>query len=140
MADLKAPMPAEGAADRRRSHRVNIAMPILVRGTRGTQRFEEESQTVSVSAHGCNLRVTNPVARGQEIALVNKKTAEELPCAVTFIGQRDAGKIEIGVEFIEPSPLFWRIAFPPEDWDPSERKRPEGTRAPATPTIPPRRR
>ena len=40
MADMKAPMPAEGA-DRRRSHRVNIAMPILVRGTRGAQRFEE---------------------------------------------------------------------------------------------------
>ena len=28
MADMKAPMPAEGTADRRRSHRVNIAMPI----------------------------------------------------------------------------------------------------------------
>jgi PilZ domain len=140
MADMKAPMPAEGAADRRRSHRVNIAMPILVRGTRGTQRFEEESLTVSVSAHGCNLRVANPVARGQEIALVNKKTAEELPCTVTFIGQKDAGKIEIGVEFIEPSPLFWRIAFPPEDWDPSERKRPGAPRPPATPATPPRRR
>ena len=49
---------------------------------------------MSVSAHGCNLRLTTPVARGQEIALVNKKTAEELPCTVTFIGQRDAGKLE----------------------------------------------
>ena len=139
MADMKVPMPAEGAADRRRSHRVNIAMPVLVRGARGTQRFEEESQTVSVSAHGCNLRVANPLARGQEIALVNKKTAEELPCTVTFIGQKDAGKLEVGVEFIEPSPLFWRIAFPPEDWDPSERKRPGGARHPATPATPPRR-
>ncbi|HEV3482497.1 MAG TPA: PilZ domain-containing protein [Candidatus Acidoferrales bacterium] len=137
MADSKTSVPGESASERRRSHRVNIAMPILVRGTRGTQRFEEESQTVSVSAHGCMLRVTNPVARGQEIALVNKKTAEELPCTVTFIGQKDAGKIEVGVEFTEPSPLFWRIAFPPEDWDPSERKR-AGT--PRPPAMPPRRR
>jgi hypothetical protein len=123
MPDLKPPSPAESASDRRRSHRVNIAMPVLVRGTKGTQPFEESTLTISVSAHGCMARVANPVARGQEIAIVNKKTAEELPCTVTFIGQKDQGKTEIGVEFAEPSPLFWRIAFPPEDWDPSERKR-----------------
>jgi hypothetical protein len=123
MPDLKPPSPAESAADRRRSHRVNIAMPVLVRGTKGTQSFEESTLTISVSAHGCMVRVANPVARGQEIAIVNKKTAEELPCTVTFIGQKDQGKTEVGVEFAEASPLFWRIAFPPEDWDPSERKR-----------------
>jgi len=22
----------------------------------------------------------------------------------------------VGIEFLEPSPRFWRIAFPPEDW------------------------
>ena len=123
MPDLKPSSPAESASERRRSHRVNIAMPVLVRGRKGTQTFEEEAQTISVSAHGCMVRVANPVARGQEVAIVNKKTAEELPCTVTFIGQKDQGKTEVGVEFAEPSPLFWRIAFPPEDWDPSERKR-----------------
>ena len=122
MAEMKAPTHAS-EAERRRSHRVNIAMPVLVRGKKGTQAFEEEALTISVSAHGCMVRMTNQVARGQEIAIVNKKTAEELPCAVTFLGQKDSGKTEVGVEFAEPSPLFWRIAFPPEDWDPSERKR-----------------
>jgi hypothetical protein len=123
MPDLKPPTAAESASERRRSHRVNIAMPVLVRGTKGTQSFEEAAQTISVSAHGCMVRMANPVARGQEVAIVNTKTAEELPCTVTFIGQKDQGKTEVGVEFAEPSPLFWRIAFPPEDWDPSERKR-----------------
>jgi hypothetical protein len=123
MPEMKAPMPGESASDRRRSHRVNIAMPVLVRGKKGTQSFEEEAHTISVSAHGCMVRVTTPLARAQEVAIVNTKTAEELPCTVTFIGQKDSGKTEIGVEFAEPSPLFWRIAFPPEDWDPSERKR-----------------
>jgi hypothetical protein len=84
--------------------------------------------------------MANPVARGEEISLVNKKTVEELPCTVTFVGQKDGGKTEIGVEFTEPSPLFWRIAFPPEDWDPSERKRAGAPRPPATPPAPPRRR
>jgi hypothetical protein len=139
MAEMKGPTPVETNADRRRSHRVNIAMPVLVRGTKGTQKFEEEALTISVSAHGCMVRVANAVARGQEIAIVNTKTAEELPCTVTFLGQRDSGKTEVGVEFAEASPLFWRIAFPPEDWDPSERKRSSGPRPPTGPLPKPQR-
>jgi PilZ domain len=139
MPDLKVPLPGDANSDRRRSHRVNIAMPVLVRGKKGTQSFEESTQTISVSAHGCMVRVANPVARGQEIAIVNKKTAEELPCTVTFIGQKDQGKTEVGVEFAEASPLFWRIAFPPEDWDPSERKRSGTPHQPAGPLPKPPR-
>jgi len=52
---------------------------------------------------------------------VNPKTAEELPSTVTFIGLKEGSKAEVGVEFAEPSPLFWRIAFPPPDWDSAER-------------------
>jgi hypothetical protein len=126
-------------SDRRRSHRVNITMPILVRGTIGGQNFEESAQTASVNAHGGMLRLAAKVARGQQISLVNPKTTEEMPCTVIFLGQKENGKTEVGVEFSEPSPLFWRIAFPPEDWDPSERKRPgSSAQRPPTPT-PPRR-
>jgi hypothetical protein len=135
MAEMKAPTPAKSDSDRRRSHRVNIAMPVLIRGKSGKQPFEEEAQTISVSAHGCMVRVATPLARNQEIAIVNIKTAEELPSTVTFIGQKDNAKTEVGVEFAEPSPLFWRIAFPPEDWDPSERKR-SGTPRQAAPPAP----
>jgi hypothetical protein len=24
----------------------------------------------------------------------------------------------VGIEFDEPAPRFWRVAFPPEDWSP----------------------
>ena len=140
MVEMKASTPGENAADRRRSHRVNITMPVLVRGKKGTQPFEEEAGTISVSAHGCMVRMATPVARGQEVSIVNTKTAEELPCTVTFLGQRDNGKTEVGVEFTEASPLFWRIAFPPEDWDPSERKRSGGPRPPSKPLPPPLKR
>jgi hypothetical protein len=139
MPEMKSPMSGDSASDRRRSHRVNIAMPVLIRGTKGGQAFEEPAFTVSVSAHGCMMRVATQVTRGQEVAIVNTKTAEELPSTVTFIGQKDSGKTEIGVEFAEPSPLFWRIAFPPEDWDPSERKRSGSPQAPAKPAPKPQR-
>jgi hypothetical protein len=113
-------------------------MPIIVRGGTGAKKFEEQAHTIAVSAHGCLLRLTAVVDRAQEISIVNPKTAEELPCTITFVGQKDSGKTEIGLEFVEASPLFWRIAFPPEDWDPSERKRATlPSRAPAKP-VPPR--
>jgi hypothetical protein len=115
---------SEIQAERRRTQRVQIAMPVLVRGLNGQKAFEEETHTVSINAHGCMLRLAAQVTRSQEVHIVNPKTAEELPCRVTFLGQRDSEKMEVGIEFTEPSPLFWRIAFPPEDWDPSERKRP----------------
>lgn len=133
MAETKNAVPGvanENTAERRRSHRVHITMPVLIRGKRAGQPFEEQTQTISVSAHGCMVRMATPVARAQEVSIVNTKTAEELPCTVSFLGQRDGGKMEVGVEFAEPSPVFWRIAFPPENWNPAERKRP------LTPVLP----
>lgn len=133
MAEIKASVPgaaSEGAIERRRTQRVMIAMPVLVRGGSGTKKFEEETTTVSVSANGCLVRLGHPVVRGQEIAIVNPKTAEELPSTVSFIATKEGSKAEVGVEFAEPSPLFWRIAFPPTDWDASERKRPTAVRPP----------
>jgi len=124
----------ENYAERRRSQRVVIAMPVLVRGKNGGHPFEEETTTVSVSATGCLVRLAAPVVRTQEIAIVNPKTAEELPSIVTFVGLKDAGKTEVGVEFGEPSPLFWRIAFPPPDWDAADRKRPAAHKPPAKPS------
>jgi hypothetical protein len=35
---------------------------------------------------------------------------------VVFLGPVRAAKSEIGLEFSEPRPSFWRVAFPPEDW------------------------
>jgi len=127
MADPKDSIPSassDQAADRRRSMRVHLAMPIIVRGMAGTSRFQEQTQTVTVSAHGCLLRLAAKLRRGQEVSIVNPRTAEELTCTVISLAQTEPGKMEVGLQFTEPSPLFWRIAFPPEDWDPSERKLP----------------
>lgn len=129
MADVKSSTQGAGgdsSAERRRTHRIQISMPVIVRGKSGGQSFEEKTQTVSVNANGCMVRLDARVARAQHVSIINPKTVEELDCTVTFIGQKEGSKTEIGLEFMEPSPLFWRIAFPPEDWDPTERKRSAG--------------
>jgi hypothetical protein len=121
----------DNTAQRRRSQRVQIAIPVLVRGKSGNQNFEEAAQTVLVSAHGCMVHLAATVVRAQPISIVNAKTAEEMPCEVAFAGRKDAeGKTDVGIKFAEPAPLFWKITFPPEDWNPSERKLPDAPKPP----------
>jgi hypothetical protein len=121
----------DNSAQRRRSQRVQIAIPVLVRGKSGSHSFEEATQTVLVSAHGCMVHLAATVVRAQPISIINTKTAEEMPCEVAFAGRKDAeGKTDVGIKFAEPAPLFWKITFPPEDWNPSERKLPDAPRPP----------
>ena len=118
----------------RRTQRVHIAIPILVRGMSGTQKFEETGRTTTVNAHGCLISLATRITRGQQVALIHPKTAEELPCKVVYISDRVQDRADVGLEFMEPSPLFWRIAFPPEDWGTSsERKRTSGSVAAKSP-------
>lgn len=145
MADVKttaqaAPVEPSGS-ERRRTQRVQIAMPVIVRSRDAKPPFEEKTHTVSVNANGCLVKVATPLLRAQKVLIVNPNTTEELPCTVMFVGKKDGGKTEVGLEFAEASPLFWRISFPPEDWDPSERKRPttQGARPGAAPSGLPRR-
>jgi hypothetical protein len=115
------PEPEILVAPARRSHRVHIAMPLLVPGP----GFQEMTSTVAVNAHGCLVMLQAKVSRGDHVWLINPKTVEELPAKIAFLGKPEEGKTPVGIEFLEASPLFWRISFPPEDWTTSsERKRP----------------
>ncbi len=122
------------AAPARRTQRVQISMPVLVHG----RDFNEATNTVAVNAHGCLVLLKAKVVRDDQVSLINPKTAEELPGKVVSLGKPEDGKIPVGVEFGEPSPLFWRINFPPEDWfTSSERKRPiSGSRPVAPAPVP----
>jgi PilZ domain len=136
MADEKTSLPGtptQNAQDRRRSIRLHLAMPVIVRGVVATRPFEEKTQTITVSAYGCMLCVSAHVVRGQEVVLVNPTTAEELPCRVISLRPAEGDRKEIGLEFTESSPMFWRIAFPPAYWIPSERKPPPSTPPRSTP-------
>ena len=95
------------AVSPRRSQRVQIAIPVVVRGA----DFRETTLTVTVNAHGGIVMLTAKVSRGDEVWLINPRTSEEMPAKVVFLGNPKDGKIAVGVEFSEASPLFWRINF-----------------------------
>jgi hypothetical protein len=125
MANVKDPSrDTEGKvyAEPRRTQRVRIGMSVEIRSTEG-ELFQEKTKTITVNANGCLVLLAAKVKRGQKLTIGNPQTQEELPCTVIFQGDYNSGKSEVGLEFSEPSPKFWRIAFPPTDWDPNERKR-----------------
>jgi hypothetical protein len=127
---------AEGAeaatyARKRRSKRIHIAIPIIVTAKSGKLLLEEATATLQVNAHGCLVTLTAPLQVGQQVTLANPATNERTECTVSFVGKKDAMASEIGLEFSQPSPFFWRIHFPPEDWNPEDRKLPSAVPPPS---------
>lgn len=102
---------------RRRSMRVLLSVPITVKGkTAANQDFDEETRTLVVNAHGALISLAASVAAAQEITVANKATDSTQQCRVVYVGSQQAGKSQMGIEFVKPSPSFWQIDFPPDDW------------------------
>lgn len=80
--------------------------------------FEEFTDTLAINAHGALVLLESRVTSGSKVQLQHKRTQEQQECHVVFLGPVRAGKAEIGLEFSDARPAFWRVAFPPEDWTP----------------------
>jgi len=102
---------------RRRSMRVLLSVPIVATGKAiDQQEFMEEARTLVVNAHGALISLGARVVANQEITISNKATRQTLQCRVVHVGNAQGGKTQLGVEFVRPSPTFWQIDFPPDDW------------------------
>lgn len=113
----QAPSSSGSSGARRRSQRVLMQVPVRVRGTDAQgNSFEEETETLAINAHGALIPMNARVTSGSKVQMQHKRTQEEQECHVAFLGPVRAGKAEIGLEFSQPCPTFWRVAFPPEDW------------------------
>jgi hypothetical protein len=113
----QAPSSTGNPTVRRRSQRVLMQVTVRVRGKDAQGNpFEEETETLAINAHGALILVNARVTSGSTMLMQHKRTQEEQECHVVFLGPVRAGKAEIGLEFSEARPAFWRVAFPPEDW------------------------
>ena len=107
------------AANRRRSQRVLMKIPVRVSGQAGAASFfEEDTYTLAVSAHGALIVVATSVYRGQRFTLSNLQTNAALECVVVHVDKVPGEQTQVGVEFLLSNPMFWRVAFPPKDWTP----------------------
>ena len=88
-----------------------------IRGASEDDRpFQEETFTVTVSAHGALVMLGTKVAIGQKVTLLNPKTWDEREGRVSFMGREHAGLAQVAIEFLKPAPEFWPISSPPSGW------------------------
>jgi hypothetical protein len=113
----------------RRTQRILLSVSVVVSGERANgSPFSERTTTVIVNAHGALIRLREAVLAGQRLKIKNLMTNEERLCVVADINPGQSAVPEIGVAFSEWCPEFWRVSFPPEDWNPHspEARRPGG--------------
>jgi hypothetical protein len=107
-------------SNRRRSQRVLLRIPISVEFlSSDRQLVAEKTHTLVVSAHGGLLYLKAKVSIGQLVTIKNPDTREEQSCRVVYRNAQ-LDNSEVGIEFINPAPTFWRVAFPPSDWVPRD--------------------
>ena len=102
---------------RRRSQRLILDVPVIIQGQMDDSGvFQEETFTVLVSAHGALIMLAARVAVGQSLVVMNPQNWDEREVRVASVGAPYAGLAQVGVEFKRPSPEFWPVSAPPEDW------------------------
>ena len=110
------PPNSEDKNAQRRSQRVIIKVSVMVLAGADRKSVSEETRTVTVNAHGAMILLGLKVSIGQLLTLRNSRTGEEVACRVVYVSLHEAEKRQVGVDFMEPCPRFWRISFPPPDW------------------------
>ena len=103
--------------NRRRTQRVLVRVPVRVSWQyTPASHFDEATHTLAISAHGALVSLSKSIGKGQRLELLNIATGDRAEGIVAHLGQRQDDRMEVGIEFILPTPKFWRVAFPPKDW------------------------
>jgi PilZ domain len=122
------------AANRRRSQRILLRVPVRASGTRdAVPPIDEATVTTTISAHGTLILLSTPVRRGQPLVLTNEKTSSALECVVAHVGEVQGHQLQIGVSFLLPNSAFWHVSFPPADWTSRDEYAKQFYRRPAKP-------
>lgn len=104
----------------RRSQRIDMNVSVVVyRPAKYGPLFYESTQTLVINAHGALIPLADEVAPKQRLLVLNVASGEQQECRVVSVEKVGIGPPRVAVEFARPLPNFWRIAFPPTDWNAS---------------------
>jgi hypothetical protein len=102
--------------ERRRSQRVIIRVPVSIEATILGQKVKADAYTVAVNIHGAMVLCPRSFDAETRLEMRNERTAERIEVRVTRAPRESAEGYLIPLEFVSPSPRFWQISFPPENW------------------------
>ncbi len=104
--------------ERRRSTRLNVSIPIVLRGKEATGReFRERTRAVALNNHGAKVVTAHQLLPGSELVIENPSAGLAAVGTVVWSGERRTPKdpFEIGVQLAKPGNV-WGLEFPPENW------------------------
>ena len=114
--------------ERRRTLRVALALPVLVRGENDMgDKFCYKGMTRSVNRQGALVVLEEPVALGQLLQLINENTNRPAETHVVDVKRERDGKYLVGMAFVNPDVNLWKMTFPVPGARPL--RRPAGTKA-----------
>lgn len=100
--------------NRRRSPRVRTRIPVTVKLQRPELKtLSQKAEALVMNAHGALLLLAANVSQNEILTLVNLGNGEQVLARVANLGPTFLGKAEVGIEFIKPTPEFWRIVTEP---------------------------
>ncbi len=105
--------PDRSAAERRRSQRIFLKVPVIVSNESG---LKEHACTWIVNAHGGLMEVSIGIAHTQKIILTNPANQMTRVCKVVRIEESEPSRFLVAFEFETVSPEFWGMDSPPDDW------------------------
>jgi hypothetical protein len=103
----------------RRSTRVSVAVPILVRGMDASGNpFKEHTFTLNVNKHGAEIATSHFLAVDAEINIENISLKRSGLARVVQRRERRTpnSPYEVSIELLDPENI-WGVRFPPADWD-----------------------
>jgi hypothetical protein len=113
-----------GEAPRRRSARIVLRIPILIRAADGTAEADWEAvETVLVSLHGALIRTQQvlPIDAPLDIRMVYQDRSARARVAWQSPRPTEQG-YDMSFEILDP-PGFWEFNFPPDRWSETTRPR-----------------
>jgi hypothetical protein len=109
-------------ANRRRSARYSICIPLVISGRDANgNEFKENARTSVVNQHGGKVLTAHQLAVGAEVVIENPALGTVAKATVAWVGpEPNPGDLyQVGVQLFEAQNI-WGIEFPPEDWGPEK--------------------
>ena len=125
-------------AQKRRSTRIEQAVPIVVQGVGALREpYQDQVSTISISCHGCSYQSRHEVIQGETVYLDVKLPTDGLAGCSSRARVKWAQKVpgkdrafQIAVE-LEIAGNIWGVDAAPADWFPLRLPEPNGAAAPA---------